>query len=95
MEMEADLVPSSFLASQRYCPESEDLMGPKRSCCPWFKSLEEWSVLTLNQVYLAAGLASLLQLRVTELPSTTSPEGLTVTEGVFGASDNSYISFII
>ena len=31
-------------------------------------------------------MASLLQLRVTELPSSISPEGLTVTEGVFGAS---------
>ena len=48
--------------------------------------MKERSVLTLNQVYFAAGLASLLQLRVTELPSSISPEGLTVTEGVLGAS---------
>ena len=40
----------------------------------------------LNQVYLAAGLASLLQVRVTELPSLISPEGLRDTEGTFGAS---------
>ena len=51
--------------------------------CP--DSLTESSCF-LNQVYSAAGLASLLQLRVTELPSSISPEGLTVTEGVFGAS---------
>jgi len=40
----------------------------------------------LYQVYLSAGLASLLQVRVTELPSSISAEGLTDTEGGFGAS---------
>ena len=41
----------------------------------------------MYQVYLSTGgLASLLQVRVTELPSTISPEGLTDTV-VFGLSD--------
>ena len=37
-------------------------------------------------MYLGAGLASLLQVRVTELSSTISAEGLTDTEGSFGGS---------
>ena len=41
---------------------------------------------SLYQVYLAAGLASLLQVRVTELPSIILAEVLTDTEGSFGAS---------
>ena len=40
----------------------------------------------MNQVYLAAGLASLLQLRVTELPSFTPPEGLDITDVCLGPS---------
>jgi hypothetical protein len=35
-------------------------------------------------------LASLLQVRVTELPSTISPEGLTDTEVFFGPSGGQY-----
>ena len=71
MGMETYFVPKSFWASQRYCPESEDWMLLKTSCCSWFMT---WPVFTLAQVYLAAGLATLLQLRVTELPSFISPE---------------------
>ena len=48
-----------------------------------------------TELELASGLASLLQLRVTELPSSFSPEGLAVTEVVFGASVDNYISTII
>ena len=40
----------------------------------------------MNQVYSAAGLASLLQLRVTELPSFISPEGLEYTDVFLGPS---------
>lgn len=41
---------------------------------------------SLYQEYLAAGLASLLQVRVTVLPTMKSVEGFTDTEGSLGAS---------
>lgn len=41
---------------------------------------------------VAAGLASLLQVRVTELPSAISAEGLTDTEGSLGASGGENIN---
>ena len=49
------------------------------------------SSFSLYQVYLAAGLASLLQVRVTELPSTISAEGLTDTEGSLGPSGGEHV----
>lgn len=44
------------------------------------------SLRSLYQIYLASGLASLRQVRVTEAPSTSTPEGLTNVEGSRGAS---------
>ena len=81
--MDPDVLPSSFSAVQLYCPESEDWMELKTSCGPLRGGLR--FTLFLYQVYLAAGLASVLQVRVTELPSTVS-EGLTDTLRSFGAS---------
>ena len=44
-------------------------------------------LLPLYQMYLfTGGLASLLQVRVTVLPSITSPGGSIDTEGIFGGS---------
>ena len=80
------LFPSLFSAVQLYCPESEDWMELKSSCGSLLRGRRFRFIFSLYQVYLAAGLASLLQVRVTELPSTISPEGLTDTEEVFGRS---------
>ena len=89
------VVPRSFSALQRYCPESEDWMVLKESCCPWTLCPGGWPVVTLVQVYFATGLASLVQVRFTELPSSITPGGVTPTEGVSGASVDSYISLVI
>lgn len=86
--------PSWFWAVQEYCPESEDRMELRTNC---------WSVLTTDwlffflQVYLAAGLASLLQLRVTERPSVIWPEDISLAERNSGASGgkNTKLSIII
>lgn len=60
-------------------------MELKTSCALLF-SCRRYKLL-LYQVCLSATLASLLlQVRVTVLPSTTSPGGLTDTEGKRGAS---------
>ena len=79
-------VPSLFSAEQKYCPESEELMELKTSCGPSLRRGTSAFLSLLYQVYLAAGLASLLQVRVTELPSFISPEGLTDKEVIFGAA---------
>ena len=91
---EEDFVPRSFSALQRYCPECEDWMEWKESCCPWSVCPGEWSVVTLVQVYFATGLASLVQVRFTELPSFITPGGVHPTEGVSGASVDSYITLV-
>jgi len=59
-------------------------MDLKTSCGSLLK-IEVYEVSSLCQVYVAAGLASLLQVRVTELPSSISAEGLD-KEGILGAS---------
>ena len=84
MNIELELsCPYWFSAWQRYVPLSSGRTEGK--VWGWLGPQSRgW--LFLNQVYSAAGLASLLQLRVTERPSFISPEGLRVTEGVFGAS---------
>ena len=87
--MDPDVLPSSFSAVQLYCPESEDWMELKTSCGSLLGGLK--FTLFLYQVYLAAGLASVLQVRFTDLPSTVSAEGNTDTEGGFGASGGKHV----
>ena len=45
-------------------------------------------------MYFATGLASLVQVRFTELPSSITPGGVHPTEGVSGASVDSYITLV-
>lgn len=48
----------------------------------------------LNQVKLAAGLALLEQVRFTQLPGDTEPDGLILAEVSLGASEENVIIFI-
>ena len=56
------------------------------------------TVLSLIILYVEGGLASLLQVKVTVFPSTTSPEGFTVKTTFCGGSvgeDVDYVSWIL
>ena len=84
--------PRAFFASHMYAPFFCLLMLLRVML--FFDPTTFWSPSSLDQVYVAGGLASLLQVRVTELPSGTRPEGLTDTEGCPGASGEKHESII-